>query len=485
MVLGGGVAGCVLAARLSEDPGRRVALVEAGPDYGPDPKDWPSTILNAHRLPRDHVWESGAAPYRIRAKLLGGSSGINGCWHAWGSAADYDRWARRGGPSWSQPGLDPHRRTVVDHMRLRPPPDQELSAWSIAATAAAASLGFPAVAVAEPSSGPGYGSPLLNVADGMRWNVALAYLGAARSRPNLTIIDHALIDRLVVRRGRVTGIEVIRDGRALTATAGEYLLACGALASPAVLLRSGIGPASHLESIDVPVAIDLPGVGENLADQPGVFLPLSATAELNSALAAKDAAGELYSSRILIRAAGPFCGGDDWDLHILPTAGAPLFGSLPAGQYEVGISAFVMKPHSRGRVRLVSRAPDIPPHIDPAFLSDPLGRDLATMRAGLRIAAQLGATEPLASLTTRVGGQGADLDETDLRARAGCYWHPVGTCAMGPGSDPLAVVDGGGLVHGVANLRVVDASILPDSPAANTQLSVLAVAEMLAASLWA
>jgi choline dehydrogenase len=483
VVLGGGVAGCVLAARLSEDPGRRVALVEAGPDYGPDTQDWPSTILNPRRLPRDHVWESGVDPNRFRGKILGGSSGINGCWHVWGSASDYDGWARRGGPAWSQSSLEPYRRAVVDQMRLQPPPDRELSAWGLGAVAAAESLGFRSVAVSAPSSGPGYGLPLLNAPGGVRWNAALAYLGPARSRPNLSIADRTLVDRLVVRDGRVTGVELIHAGQRRTVTAGEYLLACGTLASPAVLMRSGIGPAAHLESIGIPVVIDLPGVGENLADHPGVFVPLSGTAQLNSALAAKDAAGELYSSRVLIRAAGPFSGGDDWDLHIVPTAGYPLFGSLPAGQYEVGVSVFLVKPHSRGRVRLTSREPDVPPQIDPAFLSDPLDRDLATMRAGLHRAAELIAAQPLASLVTRDDGPPTDLDDAALRASKACYWHPVGTCAVGPASDPLAVVDGGGRVHGVENLRVVDASILPDTPAANTQLSVLTVAEMLAATL--
>ncbi|MFF8593878.1 GMC family oxidoreductase [Streptomyces sp. NPDC015220] len=482
VVLGGGVAGCVLAARLSADPGRTVCLVEAGPDYGPRQRDWPEKVRNARALPRDDVWERHTAPHRVRARLLGGSSCVNGCWNTWGSHADHAEWVRAGGERWSAGAMEPYRRGAVDGMGLRTVPDGELSAWSTAALAAAGELGYSEVDMAVPG-GPGRGRPLLNAVDGLRWNAAFAYLDpATRARPNLTVLSGALVDRLTVRDGRVRGVHIVVDGVRTTLVADTYVLASGTFGSPAVLMRSGVGPAAHLAEHGIRCEADLPGVGANLSDQPGVFLPLAPTDELNAALAAKEASGELYVSRMLVRAASEYCPDGAWDLHLLPTAGPPLFGKLPPGRYEAGVSAFLMKPASRGRVRLRSADPAEPPEIDPAFLTDPDGRDLAVLRSGLDKARELaGALQSLAG--PGAGEPVQDLPDSALRDRVGTYWHPVGTCAMGPMEDPYAVVDGEGRVRGVSDLRVVDASILPTVPAANTQLPVLALAEMLADAL--
>ncbi|MFC4030766.1 GMC family oxidoreductase [Streptomyces polygonati] len=483
IILGGGVAGCVLAARLSEDPGRSVCLVEAGPDYGPRQEDWPQKVLNARALPRDDVWERRAPVHRIRGRVLGGSSSINGCWNTWGSAGDHAEWSRAGGPAWSAARMAPFRRRAAERMGLRTVPEREISAWTRGASKGAAELGYQEVDMAAPG-GPGYGGPLLNAVDGVRRNAAFGYLEDARSRPNLTILAGATVDRLAVADGRVRGVGIVVDGRRETLVADSYLLSCGTFGSPAVLLRSGIGPAAQLAEAGVRTAIDLPGVGANLTDQPGVFVPLAPTAELNASLAAKEAEGDLYVSRMLIRAASELCPEGSWDLHILPTGGPPLFGKLPAGQYEAGISAFLMKPASRGRVRLLSADPADALEIDPAFFSDPAGHDVAVIRSGLGIVEELAATASLKALVGPLEGHPArELSDQDLRDRAGTYWHPVGTCAMGTADDPLAVVDGGGRVRGTSNLRVVDASILPTVPASNTQLPVLAAAEMLAEAI--
>jgi choline dehydrogenase len=482
VIVGGGVAGCVLAARLSEDPSRSVLLIEAGPDYGTDRTAWPPTVLDARVLPRDDVWERDCPPYRLRAKVLGGSSCINGCWHTWGSTADYAEWAARGGSSWSAEGLEPYRRTAVDTMRLRPIPRTELSAWSSGALAAAHELGYPEIPdLAAPGAGPGYGCPPVNAIGELRWNSAFAYLDPVRDRPNLTILAGATVERLAVRDGRVRQAEVVVDGRPRRVTGERYILAAGAFGSPVLLLRSGVGPAGELEPLGIPVAVDLPGVGRNLSDHPSLVLPLAPTDELNRALAAKEAEGELYASQVAIRAASGYCPRGAWDLHALPTAGAPLFGELPPGQYEVGIAAFIMKPRSRGSVRLAGADPATPALIDTGALTDPEGRDLAVGRIGLELAAELAGSAALKSLATLADPRAPqDIPDVELRDRAGSYWHPVGTCAMGPDTAADAVVDADGRVRGVANLRVVDASILPTVPAANTQLSVIAVAEMLA-----
>lgn len=486
VIVGGGVAGCVLAARLSEDAGRAVCLLEAGPDHGPDPQAWPATLLDARALPRDAVWERRVPMHRIRARVLGGSSCVNGCWNTWGSAADHAEWAQVLGPQWSTERLDPFRRRAIAQMHLQPPPDHELSPFARAAADAARECGFAEVAdMGVPGTAPGYGRPLLNAPDGLRWNAALAYLTAqVRARPNLTIVGGATAHRLSVRDGRVHGVDVDLDGHAETFTAGTFVLAAGTFGSPALLLRSGIGPDRDLKEAGVDTVLDLPGVGVNLSDQPGVFLPLQPTPELNAALATKQAADDLYVSRVLVRAASTAAAANGWDLHLLPVAGPPLFGTLPPGEFEAGISAYLMKPVSRGRVRLASADPGVPLEIDPAPLRDPEGRDLAVMREGLRLVEQLARTSAITGLTRPVPGPApTELSDDELRHRTGFYWHPVGTCAAGPDTDAASVVDASGRVHGVANLRVADASVLPTPPAANTQLPVLAVAEMLADAL--
>ncbi|MGW1010208.1 GMC family oxidoreductase [Streptomyces termitum] len=484
LILGGGVAGCVLAARLSEDRGRTVRLVEAGPDHGPDPAGWPAPLLNARALPREELWERAVPTHRFRARVIGGSSCVNGCWNTWGSEADHREWVRAGGERWSAAAMEPYRDAAARAMGLRAVPDRELSPWSRASAEAARALGHTEADMGRPGA-PGYGFPLLNAHDGRRSNAALAYLGAAvRARPNLTVLPHTVADRLLVRRGRIDGAVVVTDGVPRVLRADRYVLAAGAYGSPAVLLRSGVGPAGELRALGIDPVLDLPGVGADLADQPGVFVPLSPTPGLDAALAAKDRAGELYGSRVLLRTAGPHAPEDGWNLHLLPVAGPPLFGTLPPGRYEAGVSAFLMKPFSRGSVRLVSADPLAPPAIDPGFLTDPEGRDLETLRSGLADALRLARTPALAALATPTGDTAPHLLGDDaLRARTGTYWHPVGTCAMGPADDPAAVVDGTGRVHGLTGLTVADASVLPTPPAANTQFPVLAAAELLAAAL--
>ncbi|MCM1949548.1 GMC family oxidoreductase N-terminal domain-containing protein [Streptomyces sp. G2] len=484
LVLGGGVAGCVLAARLSEDPGRSVGLVEAGPDHGPDPADWPASLLDARALPRQDLWEREVAAHRFRARVVGGSSCVNGCWNTWGSEADHREWVRAGGARWGSAAMEPHRAAAVRAMGLRAVPDRELSPWARAAVDAARELGHTEADMGR-TGGPGYGFPLLNAHDGLRRNAALAYLGPdVRARPRLTVLPHAVADRLLVRGGRVDGVVVLVDGVARTLRADRYVVAAGAFGSPALLLRSGIGPAGELRALGIDPVLDLPGVGANLSDQPGVFVPLAPTPELDAALAAKERDGELYVSRVLLRTAGPHAPEDGWDLHILPSAGPPLFGSLPPGRYEAGVSAFLMKPASRGSVRLTSADPLAPLALEPGFLTDPEGHDLATLRSGLETALALAGTAALKGLAALPEDTAPHLlGDDELRARTGTYWHPAGTCAMGPDDDPAAVVDGEGRVRGLTNLTVADASVLPTVPAANTQLPVLATAELLAAAL--
>jgi choline dehydrogenase len=467
LVLGGGVAGCVLAGRLSERADLRVGLIEGGPDPGPGGR--PAGLRDARLLPREHVWDAGGPPYRLRGRVLGGSSAINGCWHTWGAAEDFAEWADRGGPHLTAEALEPYRLRAVRAMRLRAVPDEELTAWAAASLAGAAELGFPVLDdMAAPGPPRGVGRPPVNAIGHDRINAAQAYL--RRDRPNLAIVADTLVDRLIIERDRVAGVRVIRHGTAEILRAERYLLTSGTYGSPGVLMRSGVGPADDLRRLGVEVLLDRPAVGAGLIDHPSRTQRLTPTPGLTSALRAQERADGLYPSQIAIKAGSSACPPGTWDLHLLPTGGAPLFGTLPPGHYEVGVSAFLMKPLSRGRVSITSADPAAPPLIEPRFLTDPEGRDRAALDDGLRLVRELTRTKPVL--------RQASADEPPAKT-TGTYWHPVGTCAMGRD----AVVDGHGKVHGLANLWVADASIMPAIPRCNTQLPTLALAELLTEAL--
>jgi choline dehydrogenase len=268
----------------------------------------------------------------------------------------------------------------------------------------------------------------------------------------------------------VAGVRVIRNGSAEVLRAERYILAAGAYGSPGVLLRSGVGPAGDLRRLGVGVRLDHPAVGANLIDHPSRTLRLTPSPELTAALREQERIDGLYPSQVAIKAGGPACPPGTWDLHLLPTGGAPLFGTLPPGEYEVGITAFLMKPRSRGRVSIPSADPAAPPIVEPRFLTDPEGHDRAALADGLRLARELSETKPLLRQAAPAGPPGDAV---------GTYWHPVGTCAMGPDG----VVDGRGRVHGLDNLWIADASIMPSIPRCNTQLPTLALAELLAEEL--
>jgi choline dehydrogenase len=496
VVVGAGPAGCVLARRLTEDPERSVALVEAGPDYGPDPAAWPAELRDPTGIwPDSHPWgylHAGRPADRPlplpRAKVVGGSSTINACVWLRGSAADYDGWATLGNPGWGFADLLPYfRQAEADPLRGRlhgsdgPVPvfreaEAALSPVDRAFDAAAAALGFPRIA--DLNGAPGQRQGVVptpkNIASGMRMSAAFTYLSAARQRPNFTLIADALVDRVCIENGRATGVR-IADGREVR---GRQVVLCGgAYGSPAILLRSGIGPAADLRELGLPVVADRPGVGAHLLDHPTVSFAngddfTSYWVRPECAPTAPSAIPTLIKARSQQAA-------EEIDLYII-------HGQFPDQEPGRWVAFFLFNlevSRSRGRVRLTSRDPAATLDIDHAYLSDPT--ELEACCDGVELVKRLVTTQPLADAIEPVPGQAPEWDGRDelrawVRDHVTTTFHPSSTCRMGPDADPQAVVDHAGRVYGVAGLRVVDASIFPTSPRANIHCTVVAVAEKLA-----
>jgi choline dehydrogenase len=464
-IVGGGTAGCVLAARLSEDPERRVGLVEAGPDYGPLAQHrWPEDMLDARVLPGSHDWGRGGEDERsLGARIIGGCSAHNACSVLVGPPDDYDTW----GPGWAFSSFEPYLLRAKAELRTAIANSDRPAPFHTAFVESAQACGFPLLSDPNDPAQPVGVAPFpANAVDGVRWNTAVAYLDPARGRKNLTIIPETLVDRVLLDGSRATGVLTERgplEAEVVVLTAGAYF-------SPAILLRSGIGSDAELERHGISPAAALP-VGDRLLDHVGSGVEWEPSEELNAATAAQDREQRLFEPHVVLKAASSGCRPGGFDLHLLPWTNR----DKGPGRYEVSVGFFLMAMGSSGCVRLRSTDPAELPLVERGFLSDPT--DLPPLLEALQIVRQLAATEPLASLLAKEKRPGSVEPEGYLRETARNYFHPAGTCAMG------SVVDTDGRVLGVENLVVADASIMPTIPRAGTNLTVVAIAEKLAASL--
>jgi choline dehydrogenase len=493
IVIGGGTAGAAVAGELAAKSDQSVLLLDAGPDYGAlEDGRWPKDLLDARAIPASHDWGfSSGVQYNSRvikfdrARVIGGCSSHNGCAAIWGSRLDYDNWAAMGNLGWSTDDLLPFFRAGSERLRVRIPPRDEVTPYQLTWLDAAPHAGIPIVTdLNNIDENVGMAPSPANIAGGIRFNAAFAYLDPVRHRDNLTIAGDVLTDRLVIRDRRVDAVKVIQNGRVSEVRAGRVVLAGGTYGSPAILIRSGVGNPANMRALGIQTVLDLPGVGMNLHDHPVVYLAFSGSAELEVAMTEFGRRRWMPEEQTIAKARSPRCGAG-FNLHIYPVGG-PSADNPSLWNWVLTVAC--MTPRSRGALKLKSADPSAAPILDHNYLADVDGEDTRVLVDGVQLAREIVSEPRLAALLGEEKEPGSRAGTRDqiaefVRANVAHYYHPVGTCAMGPARDRNAVVDARGQVHGLDNCYVADASVMPVIPRANTNLPALVVGLRIASWL--
>jgi 5-(hydroxymethyl)furfural/furfural oxidase len=499
LIIGAGSAGAALAARLSEHPSTTVLLLEAGPDYrsATAPPEMRSPNFAEIILHGGYHWPAltaqltNAQPPKLylRGRGLGGSSAINAQGAVRGMPADFDAWAEQGCTGWAWEDVLPFLIRLEDdldygdrpyHGRGGPIPIGRMPSarWGAVGRAfreAALDFGHPwCVDVNAPDAGSGVSPLPLNERSGLRISTNDAYLEPARGRANLTIMGDVLVERVEFDGARAVGVRVWTKEGLVVYEAGEVILCAGALHSPAILMRSGIGSADDLLALGLQPVVDLPGVGQNLCEHPLVGLRLTLRPEV------RVPSLRTMPFNCILRASSGLAAVNDLMMF------AANVGETVA---EGGIWVGVMQPFSRGWLTIRSPDPHVEPWVEFRLLTE--ASDLHRLRDGIRQAFRLAQHHAFVGISAGLSApslsvaQLAEDESLDGWLRTNCeeFFHAVGTCRMGRKDDARSVVDPQCRVIGVEHLRVADASIMPTPPRAATHLTTVMIAEHLAARI--